>query len=71
MFEKTIYVNVGADRASVKQNSTGYWYCNELTVNDKHIDGCVKGVDVAIEQMNKVLNKYNIKNNKSKKEEKK
>jgi len=66
MFEKIIYVNVGADRASVKQNSNGIWYCNELTINDKHIDDCINGIDTAIGLMNKVLNSYN----KQKKQEK-
>jgi len=69
MFEKIIYVNVGADKASVKQNSNGIWYCNELTINDKHIDDCIRGIDVAIGSMNKVLNSYN-KNNKTNKEKK-
>ena len=61
MFEKIIYVNVGADRASVKQNSQGIWYCNELTINDKHIDDCIRGIDTSIGMMNEVLNSYNKK----------
>jgi len=71
MFEKTIYVNVGADKASVKQNSNGIWICNELTVNDKHINKAIEGIDAAIEMMNKVLNSYNKKNESCCKKEKK
>ena len=70
MFEKTVYVNVGADKASVKQNSNGIWICNELTVNDKHINDAIHGIDVAICEMNKVLNSYNKKNDNCCKEKK-
>lgn len=59
MFEKTIYVNVGADKASVKQNSNGIWICSEITINDKHIDDALSGIDKAIGMMNKILNNYN------------
>ena len=61
MFEKTIYVNVGADKASVKQNSNGIWICNELTINDKHINDALEGINYAIGEMNKILNSYNKK----------
>jgi len=70
MFEKTVYVNVGADKASVKQNSNGIWICNEITINDKHIDDAISGIDVCIGKMNKILNKYNVKEIKNKKEKK-
>jgi len=59
MFEKIVYVNVGADRASVKQNSNGIWICNELTINDKHLDDCLAGIDKSIGRMNEILNSYN------------
>ena len=59
MFEKTIYVNVGADKASVKQNSNGIWICSELTINDKHIDDALNGIEKSIGRMNKILNNYN------------
>jgi hypothetical protein len=59
MFEKIVYVNVGADKASVKQNSNGVWICNELTINDKHLDDCLTGIDKSIGRMNEILNSYN------------
>lgn len=59
MFEKTVYVNVGADKASVKQNSNGIWICSELTVNDKNVDDAIGIIDRAMDRMNKILNGYN------------
>ena len=58
MFEKYIYVNPNEYRVSVKQVS-GMLQINELTVNGKCWKQLAKRLDNAIDEVFKVLNKYN------------
>ena len=52
-------------------NSNGIWICSELTINDKHIDDAIHGIDVSIGKMNEILNRYNVKKQDNVKKEKK
>ena len=54
-------INIGENyRASVKQNSSGFWYCNELTVSDNSLTDLMQvKLDKGIYLMEELLDKYN------------
>ena len=58
---ESITVDLGSNsKASVKQHqSSGMWYCSDLTTDGISLDDCVKKIDKAIKKMNKVLLKHN------------
>jgi len=59
--DKNMFLNLGENKVSVKQTSSGYWYVNELAVSCLSvIDGLVL-VDRAIAETEKILEKYNAK----------
>lgn len=53
MFEK--YITIKENKIICGQTSSGVWYCKELPVDS------IKDLDCSINQVNKVLNKYNKK----------
>ena len=50
----------GNSKGSAKQNQTsGMWYCSELTTVGKNLDDVIKDIDKGIKKMNEVLLKRN------------
>ena len=50
----------GNSKASAKQNQTsGMWYCSELTTVGTSLSECIKEIDKGILSMNKILMKRN------------
>jgi len=70
MKKTTIEVDLGENRVSLKQNASGFWYVNDMTVNCTSIMDGISLMDKAIEKMNKILIKYNKKEKKENKIEK-
>ena len=65
MSKKTkIEIDLGENKVSVKQSSSGFWYCADITVNCTSVIDGVELMDRAIEKMNLVLEKYNSKKEK-------
>ena len=58
---ESITVDLGSNsKASVKQHqSSGMWYCSELTTDGISLDDCIKKIDNAIGKMNNILIKRN------------
>ena len=58
---ESIQVDLGSNsKAEVKQHqSSGMWYCSQLTTDGSSLEDCVKKIDKAIGQMQKVLIKRN------------
>jgi len=61
MKKTTVEIDLGENKVSVKQSASGFWYCADITVNCTSVIDGVALMDKAIDQMNKVLKKYNKK----------
>lgn len=53
------YNDIGSNRISFKQNSSGFWYTNELTINCISIMDGIELGENAIKKINKILEKVN------------
>jgi hypothetical protein len=56
MFEK--YITINEAKIICGQNNSGVWYCKELPADS------TKEMDALINEINTILNKYNIKKEK-------
>ena len=56
---ETQIISFGENKASVKQNASGLWLCNELTISGYSINDIMILMDHAINDLNKILSKYN------------
>jgi hypothetical protein len=52
-------ISFGENKASVKQNTSGLWLCNELTITGSSISDVLVLMDHAIKELDKILGKYN------------
>ena len=52
-------INIGENKASVKQTSSGFWYVNELSVGGNSIMDSLALLDAAMYKLMEILNKYN------------
>lgn len=52
-------MDVGCNKVSVKQNSSGFWYCADLTINCVSIMDGIALIDKAIGEIIKVLEEKN------------
>ena len=64
MKKTTVEIDLGENKVSVKQSASGFWYCADMTVNCTSIMDGVALMDKAILEMNKILEKYNTKEEK-------
>lgn len=53
--------DLGSNKVSFKQNASGFWYVNELTINCISIIDGIELMAVAIEKSDKILKTRNIK----------
>ena len=58
--------DIGANKISVKQNSSGFWYCGELYINCVSIIDGIALMNRAIDEIQKILDKKNIENKEKK-----
>jgi len=52
-------INIGENKASVKQTSSGFWYVNELSVSGNSISDSIVLLDAAMYKITEILKKYN------------
>ena len=52
-------INIGESKISVKQNSNGFWYVNDLSISSNNIIKSIERMDAAMYQTEMLLNKYN------------
>lgn len=62
MKKKTIEIDLGENKVSCKQSSSGFWYCADITINCTSVIDGVELMDRAISSMKKILEKYNVRN---------
>ena len=51
--------DIGSNKLSVRQNSSGFWYCDQLEINCISIIDGIALMKTAIEEMKKVLKDKN------------
>lgn len=51
--------DIGTNKISVKQNSSGFWYVNDITVNCIDIIVGIETIEGAIHKINKILKGLN------------
>ena len=56
---KLIENDIGCNRISLKQNSSGFWYTNEITINCISIIDGIELSKTAINKVIKILNEVN------------
>jgi len=64
MKKTTVEIDLGENKVSVKQSASGFWYCADITVNCTSVIDGVALIDKAINEMSKVLERYNKKDKK-------
>ena len=52
-------VNIGENKVSMKQNASGIWYVNELSINSNSIMDGLALMDAAMYKTIELLKKYN------------
>ena len=52
-------INIGENKVSLKQTSSGFWYVNDLSINSNSIMDAIALMDAAIYKTIEVLSKYN------------
>lgn len=56
--------DIGSNKISVKQNSSGFWYVNDITVNCIDIIVGIETIEGAIHKIDNILKGLNGKGNK-------
>ena len=56
---KLVENDIGSNRISFKQNSSGFWYVNELTINCVSIIDGIELSNVAIDKVTLILEEKN------------
>jgi len=57
-------INIGESKLSVKQNSNGFWYVNDLSISSINIMKAIDRMNAAMYRTEELLNKYNHKEEK-------
>jgi len=52
-------LNIGENKVSLKQTSSGFWYVNDLSINSNSIMDAIALMDAAVYKTIELLNKYN------------
>jgi len=59
MNDENIYLNLGENKVSVKQTSSGFWYVNELSIGSLSIMDGIALMDRAMSETEKILLRFN------------
>jgi len=52
-------INIGESKISLKQNSNGFWYVNDLSISGNNIMKSIDRMDAAMYKTEMLLDKYN------------
>ena len=64
-------INIGESKISLKQNSNGFWYVNDLSISGNNIMKSIDRMDAAMYLVEQLLDKYNDNDSKPKSKVKK
>lgn len=64
-------INIGESKVSLKQNSNGFWYVNDLSISGNNIMKSIDRMDAAMYKTEMLLDKYNNNDDEVKKKQKK